>query len=68
MITDDFLVEKLRDIFNESLFNLEGYSIPKFATRQEGTSNLVIDDINFQRNIELFVKLFFDKRIIINYR
>ena len=27
MITDDFLVEKLRDIFNESLFNLEGYSI-----------------------------------------
>ena len=52
MITDDFLVEKLRSIFNESLFNVEGYSIPKFATRQEGTSNLVINIEDF-RNKQL---------------
>jgi hypothetical protein len=30
--------------------------------------NPILDDINFQRNVELFVKLFFDKKIIINYR
>jgi hypothetical protein len=30
--------------------------------------NPILDDINFQRNVELFVKLLFDKKIIINYR
>ena len=52
MITDDFLVEKLRSIFNESLFNVEGYNVPKFATKQEGTSNLIIDVEDF-RNKQL---------------
>ena len=58
MITDEFLVEKLRGIFNESLFNLEGYSIPKFATRQEGASNLVIDIEDF-RNKQLEQKFYY---------
>ena len=58
MITDEFLVEKLRGIFNESLFNLEGYSIPKFATRQEGTSGLVIDIEDF-RNKQLEQKFYY---------
>lgn len=48
MITDDFLVEKLRDIFNENLFNLEGYSIPKFASKEEEAGNLVIDIDKFR--------------------
>jgi very-short-patch-repair endonuclease len=54
MITDDFLVEKLRDIFNESLFNVNGYKVPKYATKFFNCkTDSIIININEFRNKQL---------------
>ena len=77
---DNFLLDNWKNTYSNELSFItwveENYSNEIYSSiTSEITINLlseyynpILDDINFQRNIELFVKLFFDKKIIINYR
>ena len=52
MITDNFLLEKLRSILDNSLFDLDGFKIPKYTIKSDSTEKLTID-INKFRNKQL---------------
>ena len=52
MITDEFLLEKLRPTLDNNLFDLDNFKIPKYTIKFDNTENLIID-INKFRNKQL---------------